>query len=183
MYRLTEEQRRAAEALRDAEFPSEQGLPDELFLLTSALVPLPNIDLLIVNGKGQLLLSRRCDRFFEHSWHIPGGCMRYGETFENRIQETARKELGCEVRFEKEPVAVRNVLRGENRALTHPKERGHNVAILFRCTLPESYQPDNSGKTEDDAGYLRWFDRLPPDFMKLQFVYDDILTQWKEKQI
>ena len=181
MYRLTDDQLAAAELLRSAELPSEQGLPEPLFLLASALVPLPNIDLLVVNGAGQLLLSRRSDPFFEHSWHIPGGCMRYGESFEQRIQATAVRELGCEVTFDSEPLAVRNVLRGGNRALAHPRERGHNVAILFRCALPETYRPDNGDKTENDAGYLRWFDRLPPDFMKLQYVYDDILTPWKEK--
>ena len=182
MKTLTREQCEAVRALRNAEFPAEQGLPEELFLLVSALVPLPNVDLLIVNEGGQLLLSRRNDAFFERSWHIPGGCMRYGEDFETRVRETARKELGCEVEFDREPIAVRNVLRGEAPGLEHPRERGHNVAILFRCALPKEYSIDNGEKNEDEAGFLKWFDRLPPDFMKIQHVYDDVLKPWMEEQ-
>ncbi len=179
---MTEEQRAAVRVLRGAEFPSERGLPEELFLLASALVPLPNVDLLLVNERGQLLLARRNDPFFEPSWHIPGGCMRYGEDFGTRILETARKELGTEVGFDPEPLAVRNVIRGPAAGLAHPRERGHNVAILFRCTLPEGWRIDNGKRTEEEAGYLRWFDSLPPDFMKIQHVYDDILKPWMEER-
>lgn len=175
---LSNSLKEAVEQLRQAELDASNGLPQELFLFVSALVPLPNVDLLIVNAQKQILLSRRNDGFFQKSWHIPGGCMRYGETFENRIQETARHELGSFVHFETEPIAVRNVIRGINPRQEHPMERGHNVAILFRCTLPDDYKIDNHGLGESDNGYLKWFDTLPDDFMQIQNVYADILTPW-----
>lgn len=173
---------RAIQVLRQAKIDGRNGLPENLFLMISGLVPLPNVDLLITNKENQLLLSRRNDTFFQPSWHIPGGCMRYGESFERRIQQTALRELGTEIEFDPEPVTVRNVLRGENLALEHPNERGHNVAILFRGRLPYGFEIDNGNKSEQDDGYLKWFDHLPRDFMKIQNVYSDILQPWKTKE-
>ncbi len=172
----------AVELLRNAAIDPKQGLPQPLFLLVSSLVPLPNVDLLVINEKNQILLARRNDPFFQKSWHIPGGCMRYGEEFDTRIQETARKELGCEVCYDRNPVAVRNVIRGPNPSQAYPRERGHNVAILFRCRLPGEHWIDNHGLGEDDNGYLKWFDTLPDDFMKIQEVYFDILSAWRKNR-
>lgn len=178
---LTEEQKQAVELLRQAEINTDHGMPEELFLLVSSLVPLPNVDLLVVDRQGRLLLSRRNDPFYEKNWHIPGGCMRYNEDFSQRVRETARIELGCSVSFDETPLAVRNVIRGPKQTLLHPRERGHNVAILYRCELPENYQVrlHNQGMTEEDSGYLKWFSRLPEDFSVVQHVYDDILEPWR----
>ena len=180
--KLSKELEDAVELLRNAELDARNGMTEELFWMISALVPIPNVDLLVMNEKGQLLLSRRNDDFFEKSWHIPGGCLRYGEELTVRVQETAKRELGCEVEFDVEPLAVRNVLRGDNNLQTHAKERGHNVAILYRCHLPDGYCIDNGDKTSDENGYLQWFDELPHDFMKIQSVYDDILRPWRREK-
>ena len=180
--KLSKELEDAVELLRNAELDARNGMTEELFWMISALVPIPNVDLLVMNEKGQLRLSRRNDDFFEKSWHIPGGCLRYGEELTVRVQETAKRELGCEVEFDVEPLAVRNVLRGDNNLQTHPKERGHNVAILYRCHLPDGYCIDNGDKTSDENGYLQWFDELPHDFMKIQSVYDDILRPWRREK-
>lgn len=178
MIELTDEQLHAVNILRDAEFATENGMPDELFLLISSLVPIANVDMLIVNEKDQLLLARRNDEFYEKAWHIPGGCMRYGESFMHAIQETAKRELGCEVEVDETPIVVRNVIRGSNPAQQHARERGHNVAVLFRCSLPKDYPLPNGEKVETDEGFLRWFDMLPPDFMGIQHVFDDVLRPW-----
>lgn len=176
---LTEEQKQAVELLRQAEIDTDHGMPEELFLLVSSLVPLPNVDLLVVDRQGRLLLSRRNDPFYAKSWHIPGGCMRFNEDFARRIQETAKAELGCTVTFNETPLAVRNVIRRRNEKLPHPRERGHNVAILFRCYLPDGYQITNNGRSEEDDGYLKWFDHLPEDFLEIQHVFDDVLEPWR----
>ena len=79
MSELSHELQHAVESLRCAHVDGRQGLPETLFLLVSSLVPLPNVDLLITDKAGRLLLARRNDRFFGTSWHIPGGCMRKEE--------------------------------------------------------------------------------------------------------
>ena len=175
---LSRELQSAISILRNARLETEEGMPEELFLLLSGLIPLPNVDLLVTNSENQLLLSRRNDGFYETSWHIPGGCMRYGESFARRIQETALRELGTNILTDYKPISIGNVIRGANPELEYPRERGHNVAILFACRLPEGFQISNEGRTESDNGFLRWFDQLPPDFMKIQHVYDDVLVPW-----
>ena len=175
---ISREAQEAIRQLRSLELDPQNGLPQELFLLVSSLVPLVNVDLLVVNEKNQLLLSRRNDAYFEKSWHIPGGCMRMYESFSQCIHATALRELGCDVTFSERPIAVRNIIRGADSRQEHPNERGHNVAVLFRCSLPEGYVIDNGDKGPDDDGFLRWFDVLPQDFMQIQMEYADILSDW-----
>lgn len=179
MNSITREQLHAIELLRQAELDTDDGMPEELFLLVSSLVPLPNVDLLVTDRHGRLLLSRRNDPYYQKSWHIPGGCMRFNEDFAHRIQKTAQSELGCTVTFDETPLAVRNVIRRRNENLPHPRERGHNVAILYHCYLPDDYQINNNGRNEDDDGYLKWFDHLPGDFLEIQHVFDDVLNLWR----
>ena len=182
MIKLTKAQKEAIAILRDAQFDTDQGMPQELFLLVSGLVPLPNVDLLIVDEQNRILLSRRNDRYFEKSWHIPGGCMHINESFDRCISQTAHRELGIDIAYDPKPIAVRNVIRGRNEDLRYPRERTHNVAILFRCTPPPDWGIDNANLTEDDNGYLKWFDTLPEDFMKIQYAYSDILHPWNKKE-
>lgn len=63
--KLSKELEDAVELLRNAELDARNGMTEELFWMISALVPIPNVDLLVTNEKGQLLLSRRNDDFFE----------------------------------------------------------------------------------------------------------------------
>ena len=164
--------------LRNLNLDASEGLDESLFLLVSSLVPIPNVDLLITNDKGQILLSYREDEFYGSSWHIPGGCIRYGETFEHRLIETSKKELGCVVTFDPEPIAVRNVLRGPNLKQEHPNERGHNIAILFNCHLPDGFEIDNGKCKENENGFLKWFDKLPVNFLNIQYDFKDCLERW-----
>ena len=179
MIELSREAKEAVTLLRKLEDGAREGLPQELFLLVSALVPMPNVDLLVVNERNQLLLSRRRDPYYQNSWHIPGGCLRFEEELLDRVHATAIRELGFDVQVQEPPLAVRNVIRGANPRQEFPNERGHNVAILYQCTLPREYTIDNGDKTEADDGYLKWFDTLPPDFMEIQHVYDDVLKPWR----
>lgn len=182
MLELTAEQMRAVQLLREGRLDADGGMPQEMFLLLSGLVPLPNVDLLITNNRGQILLTRRQDSWYQNSWHIPGGCMHYAEEFLHCVQETAKRELGSEVIVSPEPVAVRNVIRGVDPAKEYPRERGHNVAILFKCLMPEGWRIDNGSKTVRDDGFAAWFDVLPEDFMEIQHVYDDVLKPWLKRK-
>lgn len=111
----------------------EKGLPEDIFLMTSALIPIPNVDLFILNEKNEILLSWRDDIFYGSGWSLPGGCLRFYETLEERIEKTAIKELGTSVRVEKNPIMVGNAIRGKNKSLIYENIRGHNVTILYRC--------------------------------------------------
>ncbi len=174
----SDELRCAIDVLRKARFDARGGLPEDLFLLVSSLTPLPNVDLLIADEAGRLLLSRRNDQIFGKGWHIPGGCIRFGESMVQRVQATARAELGCEVLCDPEPTAVCDVFREPNQEREYPNERCHHLAILFRCKLPDGYVIDNHDLTEDDPGYLKWFSAIPDDMLNVHDVYSDYLKAW-----
>ena len=104
------------------------GLPKEIFLFASRIVPLINVDLLIQDGAGRTLLTWRDDEFFGTGWHVPGGVIRYKEMAADRIHACAREELGAEVAFEGVPLLV-------SEHITDNKNRGHANSLLYRCTL------------------------------------------------
>lgn len=154
---------------------AENGLPEKLFLAISMVMPIPNIDLLIQNQEGKILLSWRDDEYFGKGWHIPGGCIRFKETMLERVMETARIELHTEVEINPEPLAIRDVIVGKNEPM--PKVRAHHLAVLFECKLPEGYQIDNQGLSEGDAGYLKWFEKIPDNILKVHDCYKDIFER------
>ncbi len=155
---------------------AREGLPEEIFLAVSTLVPIVNVDLLISDEKGRILLSWRDDNCFGKGWHIPGGCIRFMETMEERIQKTAMQELGTNVIFDSEPLAVKDVIiKYYRESAENQKYRAHHLAILYKCSLPAGFLVENGMLRENDAGYLKWFEKLPDDLLPVHDVYLDIL--------
>ncbi len=154
----------------------EQGLGEELFLQISCLVPIVNVDLLIYNDKGQFLLTMRDDPHCGKGWHIPGGCIRFKETCEDRIRRVAKNELGIKsLGIEKDPLKVFQIIEHKERPISNQKERAHFITLVYRCFVDESYIIDNKGKKEEDAGYIKWFDKLPKDLLSIQDCYREII--------
>lgn len=142
-----------------------QGLPEDVFLFLSEMTPLPNVDLLVRDKTGCILLAWRNDPWWGSGWHIPGGIIRLKETFEERIQKTAQKELGTTVLYEKEPIEIRQIINKEF------KSRGHHITLVFECRVPDDYQIDNGNLTEHDTGFLRWHDHFPNQMLQCHEFY------------
>jgi colanic acid biosynthesis protein WcaH len=123
------ERRQALDTLSAWANDPRRGLPEELFLFVSGLVPIINVDLLIRDDAERILLTWRDDRHYGAGWHVPGGIIRFGEPAEDRLRITAARELGAEIDFDPAPLAVEQFL--------HPewKQRGHFVTLLYRCRL------------------------------------------------
>lgn len=168
----------AVKILLDSQINPTEGLQENLFLLISSLVPIPNVDLLITNDKKQILLSWRDDPYYGKGWHIPGGCLRFGETMQERIQKTAINEIGTKVIVDAEPLVVRDVIRPPRDNLINKNERGHNIAVLYKCSLPKDFEIQNKEKKETDNGYLRWFSVIPDNFLFVHDVYRDVLKDY-----
>src|SRR5437763_276723 len=110
-------------ALLDSWAPDPKtGLPYELFLFISRLVPMVNVDLL-VSDRGSILLTWRDDEIHGTGWHVPGGMIRFQETISERIRATALEELGVEVSFD-ENATVEEILAPERRI------RGHHISLV-----------------------------------------------------
>lgn len=171
-----------ANTLREMRIDAHDGLPEELFLMISGVMPIPNVDLMITNSNGQILLSWRDDIYYGKGWHIPGGCIRFGETMMERIQKTALEEIGTHVVVREEPIIVKDVICRERKDMKYPNERGHNVTILYSCRLPDHFLIDNNGKKENEAGYLKWFDKIPDNILKVHEVYAEIFSKWEKNK-
>ena len=157
------------------------GLPLDLFELSTTLLPFVNVDLLVQNSKGQILLSWRNDKHYGAGWQIPGGIIRMMETLEERIQKTAVREIGTMVAYDKDPIAVHeNIIRAHREGLSNQLERAHNIALLYSCRVPDDYVINNAGKSEAEEGYLRWFDKFPDNLLEChQMLRDDeALKRW-----
>jgi colanic acid biosynthesis protein WcaH len=154
----------------------DKGLGKELFLFASSLVPVVNVDLLVYNSKGQFLLTKRNDPYCGVGWHIPGGCIRYREKAEGRIRKVAKEELGIlDLAIEKDPFKVIEFEITDDRPIDNQDERAHFITLAYRCHVSDTYVIDNHGLSEDDIGYVKWFDHLPDDFLQIQDKYRQIL--------
>lgn len=141
------------------------GLPDEIFYFISRTTPLVNVDLLIQDERGRTLLAWRDDVYAGHGWHVPGGIVRFQETFEERIRQVALREIGTAVDFDPEPIGIHEMIHRDQQL------RGHFISLFYRCRLDGSFVPDNTGKSPRDAGYLQWHDECPNDMILFHEVY------------
>ena len=142
------------------------GLPYEIFLLMTRITPIVNVDLLIKDDGRRTLLTWRDDGLYAPGWHIPGGIVRYKESFHERVHAVAHLELGAAVQVTPNPLSVRELI--------HPsrKERGHFVSLLFACeltsTLDEGKQHHGGAPS---PGNWKWHDRCPDNLLEVHGIY------------
>ncbi len=159
-----------------------EGLPLDLFEFITSLLPFVNVDLIIQNKCGQILLSWRSDVHYGTGWQIPGGIIRMMETIDERIQKTALREIGCEVIYDKEPIAINeNIIWEYRKDLNNQLERAHNIALIYTCHVPDDYVIDNGARTETDEGYLKWFDKFPDNLLECHkpLLNNERFFRWK----
>jgi colanic acid biosynthesis protein WcaH len=163
--RVDDALRRRIEALEAGQGDPRRGLPEDVFLFVSRIVPLVNVDLLIQDDRSRTLLTWRDDEFFGPGWHVPGGIIRYKESAADRIRNCARDELGADVACDPAPLLVSETIRAQS-------TRGHSVSMLFRCRLLTA--PDDARSAASDPpspGQWRWHNRCPPDLLEAQRPY------------
>ena len=137
-----------------------EGLPEDVFLFASAITPMVNVDLLIRNEQGQVLMTWREDKFCKAGWHIPGGIIRYKETAAERISAVARLELGAQVVFDEKPLAINEII------VPGRRERGHFISLLFECSLKTPPNEDRCFCSGDpNQGQWAWFGACPENII------------------
>lgn len=137
------------------------GLPEKVFEFASSIVPMVNVDLLIRNEKGEILLAWRDDKFAGPVWHIPGGIIRFGETMRERIQKVAMQEVGTAVDVLGDAACVREIF-------SEHRERGHFISFLYECAPLAGAVIATQEKERPQAGDLRWFGACPANFIECQ---------------
>lgn len=155
----------AIEIISKAVLDPKKGLPEEVFYFISSMTPMINVDLLIKDEKGRTLLSWRDDQHSGKGWHIPGGIIRFKETLETRIKKVAESEIGTEVGFDQNPLAINQIFNEEQNI------RGHFISILYKCSLPSVFIPENKGLKGTDPGFLKWHETCPDNLLKFHEIY------------
>lgn len=159
--------RDAIATLRAAIGPAPRsGLPEELFLFVSSLTPLVNVDLLVRDDAGRVLLGWRHDDFYGPGWHVPGGIIRFKEDAARRVAAVAARELGARVRFDPEPLCIHEIVNDVR------EERGHFISILYACTLETPL--DERLRFNPDApvdGAWDWHAHCPDSLIDVHDIY------------
>ena len=169
---------RTAEAIKELlkDIRPENGLGQELFHLVSSLTPIVNVDLLVYNDQGQFLLTWRNDPHCGQGWHVPGGCIRFKETCEERIKKVAQKELCISnICFDKAPIEVFEIICHEHRDIKNQNERAHFITLVYKCYAPSDFSLDNQSVKKGEVGYMQWFDHLPDNLLSIQSCYREII--------
>lgn len=136
------ETQRLSELLRKVEGQHEE-LPKNVFHALLKVVPFIACEVAVKNDKGEILLTERNDRYWK-GWHIPGGLLRYKESFEERIQFVAKNELGIHV----------DSIRFLGPVNHTDDKRGHAVSLVFVCTTP------------DKPSHGKWFKESPKNIIE-----------------
>jgi ADP-ribose pyrophosphatase YjhB (NUDIX family) len=147
------------------------GLPEEVFLFTSRITPIVNVDLIIRNNNNETLLTWRGGDYYSPGWHIPGGIVRYKESMHERINHVAKIELGTEVEFSSSPIMVNEVIRSPERL-----NRGHFVSFLFECELKKP------PIQQEKYGEYKWFKECPTNIIPVHTMYKDVINGKKSKK-
>ena len=153
------------EGIRDYIDNPRNGLPEELFLFATEITPMVNVDLLVRDDEGRILLAWRDDDIYGTGWHVPGGIIRLKESFLERIQKTAELELGCNVIAGETPLEIVPIICPEMQV------RGHFISFVYECKLPNDYCINNGNRSRHERGYLEWHKRFPDDMLEVHGFY------------
>lgn len=134
--------------------------------MVSRLTPLVNVDLLIANDLGQTLLTWRDDAYYGPGWHVPGGIIRFKERIGDRIKAVAIGELGAQVSYDPQPIAMNEIMSQRR------DTRGHFISFLYRCRLhSEPDQTMQTGTGRPKHGEWAWHDVCPADLIDVHEIY------------
>jgi colanic acid biosynthesis protein WcaH len=146
------------------------GLPEEIFLFASSIVPMVNVDLLIRDDAGRTLLTWREDRFSGAGWHIPGGIIRYKEKIAERVAKVALTELSACLIPEPKLLAVNEF------HIPGRRERAHFISFLYECKLDGNLDGRMAHLSGDPSpGQWRWFGSAPEELLPCHRVYEQYL--------
>lgn len=143
-------------------------LPESEFLYISSRTPLINVDLFVINEYGEVLLSWRDDEYCGTGWHIPGGIIRHGETMRERLEITAKAELGFIPVFEEAPCKITEIFLDQ-------EYRNHFISHLFTGRCKKSNV--ETVETPEKPGDLRWFDHYE-GIVYSQAPYEEYLKEY-----
>ena len=162
---LTAAELEALEALLAKVSGRGGDLPWPLFRFVTEVAATVNVDLLVRDEAGRVLLAWREDPFGA-GWHVPGSIIRHREEVAHRIAACAREEFGCELQVDPAPVAVVQIF----------DDRGHSVSLCHLARLRGVPVRVSGEEHAPAAGDLRWFAGPPERLYPSHLVYREVMA-------
>lgn len=147
----------------------------------------PNVALLLVNSKGQLLICERCK--VPGAWQFPQGGVDAGESFEEAIVREVQEEIG----LPPDAYAVDRSLGGYRYVFPPDVKKGKKgdyegqEQVYFLCRLKDDAPPINVHQKPPEFQDHRW---IAPEEFRLEWlpkfkreVYRAVLQDFFEVKI
>ncbi len=132
-----------------------QKLSYEDFLESLRLAPRLSVELVIEDGEGHLLLTKRTRSPFENHWHLPGGFLLKGERLAECCVRIVKEELGADLdNLEGEFVGFFETPEGD--------PRGHLLHYVVKYKVGDIARKINTGPE------VKFFDCLPEKIIPYQ---------------
>ena len=142
---------------------AKAGLGKNLYETISRLTPSVSIELIIKSSdKQSTLLTWRDDDLYGPGWHVPGGVLRFKETFVERASKTLEDELQIKEASFSGPIGFHEIFND------HRDVRGHFISVVFETTLNVAPRKDLQATNTPSRGSWRWFETCPQNLIKNQ---------------
>lgn len=134
-----------------------ERLTDSEYKEIYSKTPRACVDVLIKTNSGGTIFSRRAYEPEKDKWHIPGGTLYKGESYQEAAERIAHEELGAKVK-------AGEVLT----ATTYFNNERHDVIIAVEAQLLDSSLSPNP----DDTTAVSEFFEIPADCTDHNIVYE-----------
>jgi len=121
--------------------------------------PLVSVDVLLFDPAGRVLLGWRRNRPAQHSWFVPGGRIRRGESLADAFRRICQREVGLALSLADASLHGAYEHMYDDNSLGAEGVGSHYVVVAYAYRLqePVQVQPD------DQHDELRWF--TPADLL------------------
>lgn len=143
----------------------EEGLPDPVFFFIGRNTPFINVDLLIRDLDGSILMTWRDDEHCGKGWHIPGGIIRFKEKIEDRLKKVAKNEIGISLSGQNKFLEMNQIIA------PNKKERSHFISMLYECELNKISSRTIKNKIQENNQF-KFFRKMPNDILKYHSIYE-----------
>ncbi len=92
------------------------------------------VDLLLVDGFGQVLLSKRTIEPYINHWHLPGGRVRFRESINDALARICKHELGADISVFGEPFLIGFIEYPDEVQNNQPR---HSVSLVYKYTVSQ----------------------------------------------
>jgi len=129
-------------------------IPEKTYKKIHSLIPVPCVDVLITDGRGNFLLAKRKNNPEKGKWFFPGGRVLRGE----KIKDTALRKLKQEARLKGKIVELLGVYDFFSKEGYFKNIPTHTIAIVFLVKVSGGQRIILDQQNSESA----WFNKINP---------------------